>query len=298
MTAHLFPGFEDHTVKTQHAEIFLRKGGSGPALFLVHGFPQTHVCWHKVATTLSQHFTVILCDNRGYGRSSCPASDDEHYPYSKRAMAQDIIDVADYFGLDDFFLVGHDRGGRISYRLAFDHPGRVKKLAVLDIIPTHAAWSEFSVQHAMKSYHWLFLAQPNPFPEEMILSSGNGYIDYTIASWTKDKNLSAFNPEAMEDYRQYFSKPEYVHANCEDYRAGLTYDDIADKQDLDAGRKISTPMLILWGDTGLARKGTSPMTVWENWADDIRGFPLECGHFLAEEKPEETARALLAFFNE
>ena len=292
----LFPDFEEHKVQTRNAEIFVRKGGQGPALILLHGFPQTHACWHAIAPQLARHFTVYLPDLRGYGLSSCPASDPRHMAYSKRAMAQDIIDVADHFGVSDFHLGGHDRGGRVAYRLAFDHAARVRQLAVLDIVPTHTVWHDFTVKLAMKTYHWLFLAQPAPFPENMIFSSGNGFIDHTLASWTMGNDLSVFDTEALEEYRSYFSRPEYIHANCEDYRAGQTCDLATDEKDFDAGNKIACPLLVLWGESGIAAKGASPLDVWKLWAEDVRGESFECGHFLAEEKPDETARALLDYF--
>jgi len=296
VSADLFPDFEEHYVQTQNAEIFARKGGNGPPLILLHGFPQTHVCWHRIAPVLAQHFSLILPDLRGYGRSSCPPSDADHLTYSKRAMAQDIIEVADYFGISDFSLAGHDRGGRVAYRLAFDHGARVKQLAVVDIVPTHTVWHDFSVKLAMSTYHWLFLAQSAPFPENMIHSSGNGFIDHTLASWTKAKDLTPFHPDALEDYRHYLSKPEYIHANCEDYRAGKTGDLKADEADFDAGNKITCPVLVLSGTSGIAAIGATPVDVWKKWAEDVRGQSFECGHFLAEEKPEETAQALREFF--
>jgi len=297
MAADLFSDFEEHKVQTQDAEIFVRKGGSGPPLILLHGFPQTHVCWHRIAPVLARQFTVILPDLRGYGRSSCAASDANHFSYSKRAMAQDIVEVADYFGFSDFSLAGHDRGGRVAYRLTFDHPARVKRLAVLDIVPTHTVWHDFTVKLAMSTYHWLFLAQPAPFPENMIHNSGNGFIDHTLASWTKAKDLATFDPGALEDYRCYFSKPDYIHANCEDYRAGKTCDLKADEEDFDAGNKITCPVLVLSGTSGIAAIGAAPVDVWKKWAVDVQGYGLDCGHFLAEEKPDETAQALLEFFN-
>ncbi len=298
MTAHLFPDFDEHIVQTQNAEIFVRKGGAGPALILLHGFPQTHVCWHKIVPALKDHFTLILPDLRGYGRSSCPPTDDGHSPYSKRAMARDIVDVADYFDSPEFFLTGHDRGGRVAYRLALDHPARVKRLAVLDIVPTHTMWHEFTTDLAMATYHWLFLAQPFPFPENMIESSGSAFIDHTIASWTRNKDLSDFHPDALADYRGYLSRPDYIHANCEDYRAGQTCDLAIDEKDFDASRKILCPLLALWGDDGLAEKSNSTLEVWKMWAKNVRGHELDCGHFLAEEKPDKTAQALLDFFRE
>ena len=296
MTVSLFPGFEEHIVQTQGAEIFVRKGGSGPALILLHGFPQTHACWHKIAPALAQHFTLILPDLRGYGRSSCPPTDDDHFPYSKRAMAQDIIEVADHFGVGEFCLGGHDRGARVAYRLVFDHATRVSRLGILDIVPTHTVWHDFNVELAMATYHWLFLAQPAPFPETLIHGSGNGFIDHTLASWTRAKDLSVFHPTALEDYRLYLARPEYIRANCEDYRAGQTYDLKADEQDFNAGTKITCPVLVLSGSSGIAAIGATPVDVWKKWAEDVRGESFDCGHFLPEEKPDETTEALLEFF--
>lgn len=294
--ADLFPGFETRTVETRGARIFLRTGGDGPPLLLVHGYPQTHVMWHRVAPALAEHFALVIPDLRGCGQSSVPQSDPEHFAYSKRAMAGDMVEVMAALGHDRFALAGHDRGGRVGYRLALDHADRVTRLAVLDIVPTYAMWHDFTVRLAMKVYHWLFLAQPEPLPEMLITKSSREYLDYTISSWSKTKSLDEFDPRAMAHYRDFFSRPERVHACCEDYRAGQTYDLCADEADVAAGKRIACPVLALWGAAGIPDETDGPLGIWRKWADDVTGLAVDSGHFVCEENPVATANALIEFF--
>ncbi len=295
MAADLFPGFESRSFTTDGAEIFARIGGSGPPLLLLHGFPQCHVMWHKLAPTLAEHFQLVIADLRGYGQSSCPENDSANLSYSKRVMARDMIAVMASLGHERFFLCGHDRGARTAYRMALDEPGVVEKLAVLDIIPTHAMWDDFTVGHAMKVYHWLFLAQPHPLPEMLIERAARQYQDFTMASWTKAKDLSAFAPGALTAYHDFFARPEHIHAACNDYRAGQTCDFEMDRADFAAKRKIAAPTLALWGDAGIPSGGAGPLDIWRNWAQNVEGEAVDAGHFIAEENPEATARALLNF---
>jgi haloacetate dehalogenase len=292
----LFPGFEARRIDTGEADIFLRIGGHGPPLLLIHGYPQSHVMWHRVAPALARQFTLVIPDLRGYGDSSVPASDPEHAAYSKRAMARDMVAVMGALGHERFHLAGHDRGGRVAYRLALDHPQRVERLAVLDIVPTHAMWHGFTVGMAMKVYHWLFLAQPEPLPEMLISKSAAEYLEYTIASWTGAKSLSVFDPRALDHYRAFFSKPARIHACCEDYRAGQTYDLAADEADVAAGKRIAAPLLALWGAAGIPGETSGPLDIWRNWAEDVTGVAIQSGHFICEENPEATAEAMIAFF--
>ncbi|WP_436642876.1 alpha/beta fold hydrolase [Microbaculum sp. FT89] len=294
--ADLFPGFEARTVTGDGAEIFLRTGGDGPPLLLVHGYPQTHVMWHRVAPALAEHFTLVIPDLRGYGQSSVPATVPDHATYSKRAMARDLVAVMAALGHDRFHLAGHDRGGRVSYRLALDHPQVLDRLAVLDIVPTHAMWHEFTVAMAMKVYHWLFLAQPKPLPEMLITKAPADYLDYTIASWTKANSLEAFDPRAMAHYRASFSQSDRIHACCEDYRAGQTCDLAADEADVAAGRKIAAPLLALWGSAGIPGETRGPLDIWRDWADEVTGIGIDSGHFACEENPDAATKALLDFF--
>ncbi|MEJ8571063.1 alpha/beta hydrolase [Microbaculum marinum] len=299
--ADLFPGFAARTVETGAGEqggagIFLRTGGEGPPLLLIHGYPQTHVMWHRVAPALAERFTLVIPDLRGYGQSSVPASDADHYAYSKRAMAGDFVEVMAALGHDRFHVAGHDRGGRVAYRLALDHPDRVQKIAVLDIVPTYAMWQGFDIDFAMKVYHWIFLAQPNPLPEMLISRAPVEYLDYTIASWTKAKSLAAFDDRALVHYRAFFSQPERIHACCEDYRAGQDYDYRADTVDAEAGNRIAAPLLALWGAAGIPSETESPLETWRAWAGDVTGMAVDSGHFVCEENPDATAAALLDFF--
>jgi haloacetate dehalogenase len=294
--ADLFPGFESHWVDTEAGRIFARGGGSGPPLLLLHGYPQSHVMWHRIAPRLAERFRVVAMDLRGYGWSSVPASEPDGATYSKRAMARDAIAVMERLGHARFHLAGHDRGGRVGYRLALDHPGRIDRLAVLDIVPTYEMWAGMDAQKAMATYHWLFLAQPGRLPERLISAAPMAFLDHTLASWTAEKTLEAFDERALAHYRAAFNNPDRIHASCEDYRAGWHADRLADAEDLEAGRRIASPLLAIWGTAGFPAKGRSALDVWREWADDASGAAVAGGHFLPEENPEATTEALLAFF--
>jgi haloacetate dehalogenase len=253
--------------------------------------------YHKIAGALSHDFTVVVPDLRGYGASSCPPNDADNFTYSKRAMGQDMVRVMQELGFTLFAVVGHDRGGRVAYRMALDYPERVRRLAVLDIVPTHAMWHAFSVELAMRVYHWLFLAQPAPLPELLIGRAPVEYQDYTIASWTKSRDLSAFDPDALTNYRTFFADSAHIAATCNDYRSGQTYDLYADEADFAAEKKITCPLLALWGEVGIPSQTDSPLDVWRQWATDAVGMSIDAGHFVAEENPEATLLGLIPFLN-
>src|SRR5271156_4956053 len=280
-----FAGFAAHDFAVGEATIFARVGGSGPPLLLLHGYPQSHVMWARVAAELAARFTVVAADLRGYGRSSTPESQ-KGERYSKRVMATDVIAAMSVLGHQRFAVAGHDRGGRVAYRLALDHPEKVTKIAVLDIVPTWEMWAGMDAARAMAVYHWMFLAQPEPLPETLINAAAIAYLEAKLASWTGDHSLKSFAPIALEAYRAAFRDPARVHATCEDYRAGATIDRALDDADRGSGRKITAPLLALWGTKGIPAKGESPLDVWRRWAVDARGEGIECGHFLPEEAPE------------
>jgi haloacetate dehalogenase len=293
--ADLFPGFESHWIDTSIGRMFARSGGEGAPLLLLHGYAQTNVMWHKVAPKLAERFKIILIDLPGYGWSVAPTSGKGHAPYDKRSMANVMIEVMEKLGYARFHLAGHDRGGRVAYRLALDHPGRLMKLAVLDIIPTFEMWHRMDHALAMKVWHWPFLAQKYPLPELLITKAPVEYLDWKMASWTKAKDLSAFDPRALAHYRAFFSDPLRIHATCEDYRAGETTDLGYDEVDHAARNRIAVPTLVLWGSAGIP-SGNTPLAVWRGWAKEVTGKAIESGHFLAEENPEATAAALIEFF--
>ena len=293
--ADLFPGFDERMIETAAGRIFTRSGGAGPPLLLLHGYPQTHHEWHAVAPRLAERFRVVLMDLRGYGRSDVPASR-EGSGYAKRPMAQDAVAVMAALGHQRFRLVGHDRGGRVAYRLALDAPERLDGLAVIDIVPTALHLQGFgTTKRALKSYHWLFLAQPAPFPETMIGAAPRFFADHTLSSWTKAKDLSAFHPAALPHYRALFTDPARLHATCEDYRAGAAADREQDEADLAAGRRIAVPMLAMWGDAGIPASGTDPIEAWSRLAERVEGVQVDSGHFVPEENPDACAEALLRF---
>jgi haloacetate dehalogenase len=292
--AELYPGFATHWIDVPAGRIFARSKGQGPALLLLHGYPQTHVEWHRIAAELAERFTVVLMDLRGYGWSSAPPSEGGAL-YTKRLMAQDAVTVMEALGHVRFSLVGHDRGARVAYRLAFDHPERVNRLALLDIVPTATMWQSMNAASAMKVFHWLLLAQPAPVPETLIGQAAVFYLERALSSWSGAKGLESFDPRALAHYRAAFNEPSRIHASCEDYRAGATLDRAYDEADQHAGHKIEAPLLVLWGTQGIPAGGVSPLDVWRQWANDVRGHAIECGHFLPEENPQATLAALSAF---
>jgi haloacetate dehalogenase len=293
--ADLFPGFASHWVDTAVGKIFARAGGEGPPLLLLHGYPQTSVMWHRVAPALGKHFSLVIADLPGYGWSAAPTSRPDHAPYDKRSMANVMIELMEKLGHIRFHLAGHDRGGRVAYRLALDHPERLLKLATLDIIPTSEMWRRMDRKMAMKVWHWPFLAQNYPMPELLISRNPVEYLDWKMASWAKSKDLSSFDPRALAHYRAFFSDPLRIRATCADYRAGATTDLANDEADRAAGKKITTPMLALWGVAGIPGE-SGPLDIWREWANDVSGQPIDCGHFLPEENPDATAASLLKFF--
>ena len=293
----LFPGFDSHYIATDAGKIFVRTAGKGQPLLLLHGFPQTMACWHRVAPTLARTHKVVLMDLRGYGWSSAPESDAAHETYSKREMANDVIKVMEELGHVQFACVGHDRGARVAYRLALDHPGRISKLALLDIIPTSLMWERMDASRAMQVYHWTFLAQPSPMPENMIGRNPTGFLEHTLASWTASKDLKCFSAGALAHYRAFFSDTPRIAACCEDYRAGATLDPEHDEADRKAGKTISCPALVLWGDAGIPAQGLSPLDIWRStFSPGATGRAVNSGHFLPEENPAETLEALQKFF--
>jgi haloacetate dehalogenase len=291
--AELFPGFSSQRIPTSGAAIHCVVGGSGPPLLLLHGFPQTHAMWHKVATKLGRHYRVVCADLRGYGDSDKPRGDDAHARYSKRAMAQDMVELMRALGHERFRLVGHDRGGRVSHRLCLDHPQAVERVAVLDISPTRTMFRRTDQAFAQAYYHWFFLAQPFDLPERLIAADPLYYLHRKIGAW--GGAASHFDPRALAEYERCYADPATVHASCEDYRAAASIDLEHDDADVAAGRKVRVPLLALWGEKGVVHRLFRPLDDWREVADGVRGSALPAGHYLAEEVPEETLAALLPF---
>jgi haloacetate dehalogenase len=284
-----FPGFQQQSIQTSGTTINVRIGGSGPPVLLLHGYPQTHVEWRKIAPELAKSFTVVMPDLRGYGDSGKPAGGDGHVNYSKRAMALDQVEVMTALGYDTFAFVGHDRGARVGHRLALDHPDRVTKLALLDICPTLHMYDTTNRLFATFYYHWFFLIQPPPFPETLI---GNN-VELTLKQFMGPVMPAAIEPQAFAEYLRCFSDPAAIHASCEDYRAAATIDLEHDRADFD--KKIACPLLLLWGAQGLVGRMYDVPAVWRERATNVSGKALPCGHWVAEEVPNETLIELKAF---
>jgi haloacetate dehalogenase len=287
-----FEGFELSQIDVGDVTLRVRHGGSGPPLLLLHGYPQTHMMWGWIASDLAREFTIIAPDLRGYGRSTSPPDADDNETYSKRAMARDAIALMTHFGFDRFAVAGHDRGGRVAYRLALDHPHAIERLAVLDIIPTGEIWARADARMALGYWHWPFLAQKRPDPERIIAADPEYF--FFRANFQGGPDL--YGEEAYADYVACAREPSVIHAMCEDYRAGAGYDRRLDDADKQAGRTIACPTLVLWGGKGALAAWYDTPAIWRDWAPDLRGHAIDCGHFLAEEKPAETLAALREFF--
>jgi haloacetate dehalogenase len=279
--------------------IFVRSRGGGPPVLLLHGFPQTHVMWRKVAPLLARHFTVVCADLRGYGRSGCPASTADHAPYAKRAMARDMVEVMEHLGFPRFSVAGHDRGGRVAYRLALDHPDRVDRLAVLDIVPTEAAWEHADARFALAYWPWSLLAQDEPLPEHLLLAAPDAIVDDALRKW--GSSPAVFPPHVREAYLAPLRDPMHVHAICEEYRAAATIDREHDRANRSNGDRIRSPLLVLWSAQGPLSAWYvdpgGPVALWRTWADDVQGWSIEGGHFFPEEAADQTAAALIQFFH-
>ncbi len=284
--------FDGIQVKTSGAEINLIHGGSGNPLLLLHGYPQTHVMWHKVAPLLVDSFHIICPDLRGYGDSSKPTTTADHYPYSKRAMAQDMVEVMSFLGYREFFVAGHDRGGRVTHRLALDYPEKIKKACVMDIVPTYHMFKTTDQHFATGYYHWFFLIQPDGLPEHMIGADPAYYLTEKLKRWSA--RGAEFADEAVAEYTRCFSNPEAIHASCEDYRAASTIDLMHDEEDMN--KKVRCPLLVLWGAKGFVHRTYDVLGVWREYAEYAEGKALECGHFLPEEAPATVREELLRFF--
>lgn len=288
----MFEGFESKRISTSETEINVKVGGDGPPLLLLHGYPQTHVIWHKIAPKLAERFTVVATDLRGYGDSGKPATDADHSTYSKRAMAADQVEVMSAFGFEKFSVVGHDRGGRVAHRMVRDFSDRIDKIAVLDIAPTATMYGATDKQFATAYYHWFFLIQPNGLPEHLIGCDPEFYLSQKMTAWGKAKE--GITKEAFAEYLRCFSDPATIHATCEDYRASAGID--LEHDAANAGEKITNPLLVLWGQDGFVGSAYDVLGTWRDVATDVSGHAVPGGHFLPEEAPDETLQALLGFF--
>ena len=290
----MFPNFKHFSLAGAGATIHGVIGGSGPPLLLIHGYPQSHLIWHRVALELAKHYTVVATDLRGYGASDKPVGEADHANYSKRAMAADQVAVMRSLGFEAFYLCGHDRGGRVSHRLAMDYPAAVKKLMLLDISPTLTMYDNTTMDFAKSYWWWFFLIQPTPFPEQMIAANPDVYLKKKIG-WGH-AGLSCFTDETYAAYLAYVSDPATMHGMCEDYRAAATIDLVHDRADRAAGRRLTCPTHVLWGEFGVVNRCFKPVEDWQAVASTVSGKTLPCGHYVPEEVPVELTAEMLGFF--
>ena len=293
-----FKDFEARIVKVNGVEIFTRFGGNRnrPAMLLLHGFPQSHVMWHRVAQALKNDFFIIIPDLRGYGDSSKLPAQSGHVQASKRALAQDMVDVMDALGIDQFYLCGHDRGGRVAHRLVLDHAQRVQKLCVIDIAPTLDMYNATDMAFARAYYHWFHLIQPHPLPETMISAAWKPYLHAKLGGWGST-GMGYIEPQALADYERHFARPETIHAMCEDYRASAGIDLEHDHSSREKAHKIVCDTMVLWGERGVVHRLFKPLQLWQAQCSAlVSGQVMNAGHFIPEEQPTATASALQTFF--
>lgn len=287
-------GLTARQVETSRGTVFVQSGGSGPALLLLHGFPETSVMWHAVAPTLAGNFSVIAADLPGYGLSSCPPDREGHVAMSKREMAATLVEAMHVLGYDQFAIVGHDRGGRVASRAALDHPNVIAKLVVLDVVPTPEVWARADARLMLAFWPFSLLAQPAPLPERVILAAPDAIVDNALKEWGSD--AGAFPAWVRQSYIEALRDPEHVHAICEEYRAASTVDREHDQADLDAGKRITCPLSVLWSESGGVahwyKDAGGPLGLWRRWADDLQGQAMKGGHFFPEEYPEMTAEII------
>ncbi|MDH1558303.1 alpha/beta fold hydrolase [Ectopseudomonas oleovorans] len=289
----MFASFETGQCQVNGIRIHYRKGGSGQALLLLHGHPQTHAMWHKVAEPLTRHFTVVAADLRGYGDSEKPAGGERHEAYSKRQMALDMLELMKALGFSRFDVLAHDRGARVAHRLAQDHPEAVKHLITLDIAPTLAMYEQTSEEFARAYWHWFFLIRPAPLPETLIEANPELYLRSVMGA--RSAGMKPFTEEALAEYLRCLSLPGTAHGLCEDYRASAGIDLEHDRADVHAERKLSVPLLALWGAEGTVGRCFDPLQEWRRVAVNVRGKALPCGHYIAEEVPEALLEEVLSF---
>ncbi|GAB2469357.1 alpha/beta fold hydrolase [Jatrophihabitans fulvus] len=293
MTLDGLAAFRAERIAAGGTDIAVRTAGSGPPVVLLHGYPQTHVMWHHVAPALAETHTVVLPDLRGYGDSAKPGGGERHEAYAKRTMAADIAVVMTALGHDRFAVVGHDRGARVAHRLCLDHPDRVTRAAVLDIVPTRHVYATADRALGLAYYHWFFLAQPYDHPERLIGADPERWVTHHLASWSRVPD--AFDPLAVSEYVRAFSDPDAIRASCEDYRAGADIDIEHDDQSYELGERVRCPLLVLWGADGFVGRNYDVLGVWSEYALEVGGQALDCGHFVPEERPAETLAALQRF---
>lgn len=289
----MFEGFSDVSATVDGIKIHALMAGAGPALLLLHGHPQTHAIWHKVAPTLARQFTVVVADLRGYGDSGKPPGEPDHANYAKRRMALDQVRLMQALGLPTFAVIGHDRGGRVAARMALDHPDVVSRLVTLDVAPTLAMYQQTSFEFARAYWHWFFLVRPSPFPETLIRADPDLYLKQTMGA--RSAGLKPFAPEAYAAYLRCLSDPATAHGICEDYRASVGIDLEHDQADLAAGKQIQCPFLALWGRDGVIERCFDPLAEWRRWNPGVKGMALPCGHYIPEEAPEVLLDHVLAF---
>ncbi|MGG7644712.1 alpha/beta fold hydrolase [Rhodovulum sp. YNF3179] len=288
----VIPGFTRRRIDTNGITLSVQEAGNGAPLILLHGYPETGMCWGKIAARLADRFRVLVPDLRGYGESDAPDDDTAHSVYSKREMARDIAGLIDAAGHDHAAVIGHDRGARVAYRMALDMPEKVTRLGLIEIVATGDFWEAWNAEIAMAAYHWTFLAQPAPLPERMIRADPTAYLDWTLSSWTAAQSLDCFSAAALESYRTQMRDPARVAAMCADYRAGATTDRWHDAADRAAGRRIQAPLRYLWAETGFPARTGDPLALWQAWADRVTGRPVAgCGHFAMEEAPDAVLEA-------